>query len=163
MARARGLLRDQHGAISIDWIEMSAGSIAIGVMAVFAILNGGSQTAPSSMPDRPFLTAEPASLVASDPSAGGAFPLTDGILLPVGSVVVHSEPGFTSFRTPDGGWVDAWSGSGSVVPAGAVLTSTETFTLEDGTGIPAATYSGIYTDAYSSAVGYSFKRPQDRS
>ncbi len=163
MARARGLLRDQQGAISVDWIEMSAGSIAIGVMAVFAILNDGSTTTRSHMTDRPFLTADPASLAASAPAAGGAFQLTARVLLPVGSVVVHSEPGFTSFRTPGGGWVDAWSGSGSVVPAGAVLTSTETFTLEDGSGIPAATYSGIYTDAYSSAVGYSFKKPQDRS
>jgi len=154
-------LRNQDGSISIDWIEMSAGSLAIGVIAIFVVLQGSPEAAFASKGDRLPLIEGPALLSAT--SDAGTFHLTDKVALPVGTLVVHSDSGFTSFRTPDGGWVDAWSESGDTIPEGAVLSSTETFTLSDGSTMSADAFSGIYTEAYSSAVRYSFQTPQSRS
>ena len=158
MTRERGFLRGNDGSISVDWLEMTAGSIALGVMATFAILNGSieSWTADSSGATA-WTSADVATVTALDSVDAEALQLTERISLPVGSMAVHSEDGFASFRTPAGGWVDAWTKDGPTIPEGATLTSIDSFTLSDGSIIAASALSATCIEAYSSSVRFSFQ------
>ncbi len=37
-------LRDEDGAVTIDWVALTAGILLLGIMVVYAIFNGGVST-----------------------------------------------------------------------------------------------------------------------
>ncbi len=150
MCRCWAFVRDNRGAVILDWMAVTAGILALGVVLVYAIFNGdtGSSSGDANR-------AAASESVA--PESGGALRLTERVGLPVGSVAVHSGKSFTSFETPDGGWVDAWSADGNAVPEGARLTSPDTFTLESGATLAASEFASSCTEAYSSNVAYAFR------
>lgn len=41
MSELRGFLRDDAGAITIDWVTLTAGVLIVGMVVVFAIYNAG--------------------------------------------------------------------------------------------------------------------------
>lgn len=150
MSGSWAFVRDHRGAVMLDWMGVTGGILALGLVLVYAIFSGGTGSS----------TGEANRIAAPEsvrPESGGALRLTERVGLPVGSVAVHSDGSFTSFETPDGGWVDAWSTDGSTVPEGARLTSPDTFTLENGDTLAAASFASSYTEAYSSSVDYAFR------
>ena len=148
--------REEQGSVSIDMIEFAAGSVTIGIMAVYAILSGspvaydGHATDPADRANNG--EASSAELV----SGMNALQLNERVFLPVGSVAVHSEDALTIFETPSGGWIDAWNKNGNPIPVGAVLASQDHFKLPDGSSIAASTFADSISEAYGSSVKYAF-------
>ena len=151
-------LRDDDGAISVDRMEVMAGLLTLGMLTVYATLSSGSVSPTGTM-------SEAVAWMSTDATSGEEtnvidvefFHLTESIALPVGSVAAHSDGSFTSFATPEGGWVDAWSDDGNIVPEGAKLTSLDTFTLRDGSTMATSNFSFSYQEVYSSNMNYSFR------
>ena len=163
MARMCGFLRDDKGSIALEWMEIASGILTVGVMAAYALLNDG--TAPPTADVN--LAAASVNTEFDNGAApnlidAGAFQLTERVALPVGSVAVRSNGSFTSFETPGGGWVDAFSSNGKIVPEGATLTSLDTFTLQGGRRVAASAFSSSYNEAYSSNISYAFQSNIDR-
>ena len=150
MARMCMFLRNDEGSITINAMEITAGILTLGIMATYAIFNDGTTHRTADLSD-----AVAWANTEVDTGAG-AFQLTERVSLPVGSVAVHSDASFTSFEAPDGGWIDAWSRDGNIVPEGARLTSPDTFMLQDGSTVAASTFSLSYSEVSSSKVAYSF-------
>ena len=145
MDRIGIFLRDSRGAVTIGSIGIAAAGLCISAVVALAISNGG-QMAPQAD------NGAPASAALL-----GELELTRTVTLPVGSVVVHSDGAFTSFRLPDGGWLDAWSGDGTAIPEGSILNSPSTFALKDGGSVDANKFASAVSEAYSSKVKYAFK------
>jgi hypothetical protein len=151
-------LRDDEGSITLEWLEIAAGVLTLGMMTTYGVLNGGTAPSTSDMSDAvTWVNTEADTDTSPNLTIAGAFQLTERVALPVGSVAVRSNGSFTTFETPDGGWVDAFSGNGKTVPEGAMLTSLDTFTLRDGRKLTASTFSSSYREAYSSSVAYTFQ------
>ena len=142
--RISRFLRDGHGAVTI-------GSIAIGtcIVSISALVAMALST---EIPASPTV----GSGVAIAPDSGDVLQLTQSVALPVGSVVVHSDGSFTSFKLPTGEWLDVWSND-VAVPVGSVLTSPTQFTTEDGQILDAARFASSTSEAYSEQVKYAFK------
>ena len=149
-------LRDDDGTITIDRMEFTAAILTLAVVAAYAIVNGGS-VYQASISNDIFTSAGNDGSATPVPTEAGSFQLTERVVLPVGSVAIRSDGRFTSFATPNGGWVDAWADGGKTVPEGARLTSVDTFTLDGGVTIDASSFSSSYSEAYSSDVEYAFK------
>ena len=143
--------REEKGSVSLDVIEVAAGSITIGIMAVYAILSGSPTVPAGHAEGRAAWETNTAHLDADE-----ALALNARVLLPVGSVAVHSESGLTVFETPGGGWVDAWTQDGPSVPVGTVLASTNTFQLPDGRSLEASAFAASISEAYGSEVKFAF-------
>jgi len=159
MARMCTFLRNDKGSITIDAMEITAGILTLGIMAAYAILNDGTAHQAGDLRDAvASVYTEFDISAAPELTDAAAIQLTERVALPVGSVVVHSDVTFTSFKAPDGGWIDAFSHDGNAIPQGARLTSPDTFTLTDGSTLPASTFSSSYSEAYSSNVVYSFNK-----
>ncbi len=151
-------LRDDEGSITLEWMEIAAGALTLGIMTVYGILNGGAASSTADLSGvMGWVNTEADTVTSPNLTITGAFQLTERVALPVGSVAVRSNGFFTSFETPGGGWVDAFSSNGTAVPEGATLTSFDAFTLQDGRSIAASAYSSSYNEAYSSAVSYAFQ------
>jgi hypothetical protein len=160
MARMCMFLRNDEGSITINAMEIAAGILTLGIMATYAILNDGTAHRTVDLSDAvAWVNTELDTGTAPQLTGAGAFQLTERVSLPVGSVAVHSDVSFTSFEAPDGGWIDAWSRDGNIVPEGARLTSPDTFMLQDGSTVAASTFSLSYSEVYSSKVAYSFSEP----
>jgi len=138
-------LRDGRGAITVGSIVVGIGILSISALVAMAL----STDLPVSS------TADSGAVVS--PIAGGKLQLTRAVALPVGAVVVHSAGSFTSFRLPDGGWLDSWSHGGNAIPMGSVLTSPQTFTTKGGGALDAEIFASSIAEAYSSHVKYVFK------
>lgn len=41
MTKMMNFLRDEDGAVTIDWVALTAGILLLGIMVVYAIFNGG--------------------------------------------------------------------------------------------------------------------------
>lgn len=87
----RAFLRDDGGAVTLDWVAMTAGVLVLGIMVVFSVFNNGV----SSLAGRISTTLSSAS---TDVDLGFTpalyeLPTSDGRLLPHGSVVVDNGDG----------------------------------------------------------------------
>jgi hypothetical protein len=148
--------KEERGSVSLDMLEVGAGSVTLAIMAVYAILSGSPVTPDDHASDRADWTSNGATGSAVLLSGIDALPLNERVLLPVGSVAVHSDSALTVFETPSGGWIDAWSRDGKPVPVGTVLTSLDNFELPDGSSIDASTFAASISEAYGSSVKYAF-------
>lgn len=138
-------------------MELAAGSLTVALLAVYAILSGSPVAPdghPSSRADWARNGDTGTAVVVNDLDA---LPLNERVLLPVGSVAIHSDSALTVFETPSGGWVDAWSSDGKRIPVGAILTSRDHFVLPDGSSIDASTFAASISEAYGSSAKYAFQ------
>ncbi len=141
-------LRDETGAITIDWVALTAGILLLGIMVVYAIFNGGVSSLVGNINDT-------LASAGTDVDVGIAPALYDMVLasgasLPAGSVVTESTPrtfdqdtdsfipGSTTFTQPDGTTVTTSEfndnlGSGGLA-VGTTVNSGNSFTLPDGGG-----------------------------
>ncbi len=132
-------LRDDIGAVTIDWVALTAGILLLGIMVVYAIFNGGvaalvgniNETLMSVATD---IDVGPAPNLNGGDS-GGPMVLLDGTSVPVGSVINESEGFHTGFDLPDGSHIHSESGNGNIVPAGTIVSSASTLTLSDGSTV----------------------------
>ncbi len=49
MVKIRSFLRDDVGAITVDWVALTAGVLLLGLMVVYAIFNNGVSSLVSSV------------------------------------------------------------------------------------------------------------------
>ncbi len=138
--------RDDTGAVTIDWVALTAGILLLGIMVVYAIFNGGvaslvgninstlsgltTDVNTGATPDLNGIS------VASSGGGGGDGPmlLGDETSLPVGSEVIFSDGLSTVFLTPDGVKTETSFGifgAGFPLPEGITVTSSNTLTLGD--------------------------------
>ena len=141
-------LRDDTGAITIDWVALTAGILLLGIMVVYAIFNGGVASLVGNV-------NETLAAVGTDIDVGIAPALYDMVLasgatLAAGSVVTESSPGtfdettgffipgFTTFTQPDGSTVTTSEFNGGFfgegLAVGTTVNSGNSFTLADGGG-----------------------------
>jgi len=137
-------LRDGRGAVTLGSIAIATCIVSISALVAMALS--------TEIPASPTAGAR----IAIAPSSDGTLQLTESVFLPVGSVVVHSDGSFTSFKLPDGEWLDAWSND-VAVPVGSVMTSPTQFTTEDGQILDAVRFASSTSEAYSEQVKYAFK------
>ena len=160
MARIWVFQRGDAGSVTIEWMEIAAGIVTLGTVLVYATFNDGTASPTDGASNT---VASVSSGVDTGAAvyltASGTLQLTERVALPVGSVAVHSDRSVTVLNTPSGGWVNAWDGDGTNIPAGATLTSPDTFTLEDGRTVATSNFSKSYREAYASNVRYVFEYP----
>ena len=133
--------RDETGAVTIDWVALTAGILLLGIMVVYAIFNGGvaglvvsiNDTLAGVTTDVNLGIAMGCGAVENCGGDGGPIVLSGGDLLPVGSVVLMSIGSTddyveTMFELPDGSTMittDFTMG----LPPGTVVTSSDSLTL----------------------------------
>ncbi len=147
--------RDDTGAVTIDWVALTAGILLLGIMVVYAIFNGGvaslvgkinstlsgvtTDVNTGATPDLNGIS------VASSGGGSGDGPmlLGDETSLPVGSEVTGFDGIGTVFTTPDGDTVStAYGVFAEPVPLGITVSSSSTFDFDgqsftlDGDGFP---------------------------
>ncbi len=132
-------LRDDVGAVTIDWVALTSAILLLGIMVVYAIFNGGVS---SLVADINETLAGVNTDVDTGPApnlngggGGGPMLLADGTSVPVGSVINESEGFHTGFDLPDGSHIHSESGNGNIVPAGTIVSSASTLTLSDGSTV----------------------------
>jgi Flp pilus assembly pilin Flp len=137
----RNFLRDDAGAITIDWVALTAGLLLLGIMVVYSIFNGGV----SGLVDK--ISATLAS-ITTDVDTGDApglngsdvvvavdtMSLSNGMTLPIGTVIDVQAADRTVITTPDGK-VTIDSGPPLLPGPGTMtVTSANTLTLTTGSG-----------------------------
>ena len=158
MVRICKFLQDGQGSVTIDSMELAAGSLTLGIMAIYVVLSGSSPIPSGNASDRAAWASTEGTIgPVAQLADSDALPLTESVVLPVGSTVIHGDRTLTVFKTPDGGWVDAWSEDGEPIPEGTILTSRETFVLPDGSTLVAPKFVASISEVYGSNVKYAFK------
>jgi len=149
-----GFLRDESGAVTIDWVSLTAAILLLGIMVVYSIFNGGVSSLVSNI-NESLSSASTGANTGDAPSlnGGSGLALANGIELPIGSTVSYSGPWYTEFSTPSGGtvWSYNYSASSAPMPVGTTLTSSSTFTAPKAYG--GTTYS---TSSFHSDEAYSY-------
>ncbi len=150
--------RDDTGAVTIDWVALTAGILLLGIMVVYAIFNGGVAGLVGSINDTLASVTTDVNLgnamgCGAVENCGGPMELAGGGSLPVGSEVVFSDGFLTEFRTPDGVSIVTLSEGNfdgdfsNVLPEGTKVGSNNTFTLSDGSSVSASDFmdnSSVY-------------------
>jgi len=166
----RDFLRDDAGAITIDWVALTAGLLLLGIMVVYAIFNGGVSglvndisstlagiTTDVDTGDAPGLNGEAVALGTD------TFDLAGGGTIPIGSVVSHSSTFDIGIDTPDGNHIDLsapdFSPLRSVVPVGSTIAANSTFKLPDGSSVSASSVSGSSGGSGSGLVCHGCENP----
>ena len=128
-------LRDDVGAVTIDWVALTSGILLLGIMVVYAIFNGGVSSLVASI-NNTLTTVNTNVDVGQAPNLnggdGGPMLMADGISVPVGSTVVSSNGSRIAFKTPDGDNIHTHSGNGSPLPVGSTVTSANSLKLPGG-------------------------------
>ncbi len=129
-------LRDDGGAVTIDWVALTAGILLLSIMVVYAIFNGGVAGLVGNI-NETLANVATGIDVGSAPNLnggddGGPMLMADGISVPVGSVVVSSFGSRIAFETPDGDNIHTHSGNGSPLPVGSTVTSANSLKLPGG-------------------------------
>jgi hypothetical protein len=167
----RNFLRDDAGAITIDWVALTAGILLMGIMVVYAIFNGGvgvlvndisstlaSITTDVDTGDTPGFNGE-AVAETSD-----TFDLGDGGTVPIGATVVATGTadgnGVTDaiavrlengshmlLRTADGGPLN------SLPPSGSTIAANNSFNLSGGRSLSASSISSSGLVCYAGCGG----------
>jgi len=136
-------LRDDAGAVTIDWVALTSGVLLLGIMVVYAIFNGGVNSLVADI--NATLAGVDTNIgigPAPYPNGGGSGPmlLADGTSVPVGSVINESNGVHTGFDTPDGGHIHSNSGNGTPVPSGTIVSSAGSLTLSGGGTVASSNY-----------------------
>ncbi len=147
MKTYREFFRDDTGAVTIDWVALTAGVLLLGIMVVYAIFNGGVAVLVNKI-NAALTGVELVDDVGLTPALYD-MQLASGATLPAGSVVTESTaatetpdgiitPGSTTFTQPDGTTVTTSefndsSGNGGLA-VGTTVRSGMYFTLPDGGG-----------------------------
>ena len=136
----RNFLRDDAGAITIDWVALTAGILLMGIMVVYAIFNGGVGGLTEN------ISATLAGIVTdvdtgASPDLNGSvvadtgMTLPDGTVLPIGTTIEVINPSTLLITTPDGrSTTQVTEGGEAIVPTGTILTVTSSSTLTTNTG-----------------------------
>ena len=146
MTRLNNFLGDDHGAVTIDWVALTAGILLLGIMIVYAIFNGGVAGIVTSI--NATLTDVAASvdtgatpdLNGIEVASGGPMVLFDREV-PVGSdvVVFNTSPFSSQIRIidSDGTMIISFGGASGAFDQlqGATVSSATTFTLSDKTTV----------------------------
>ena len=132
--------RDDTGAVTIDWVALTAGILLLGIMVVYAIFNGGvaglvvsiNDTLAGVTTDVNLGIAMGCGAVENCGDDDSPMVFADGISVPVGSEVIRSDGFRIEFETPDGDNIHTHSGNGSPLPVGSTVTSANSLKLPVG-------------------------------
>ncbi len=134
MTQLHNFLRDDSGAITIDWTAVTSGILLLGIMVVYSVFNGGvaplvdgiAHTLAAVNTD---IDTGPAPDFSNN--VGGPMVLANGMTLPLGSTVVHSDFGNGhGVNTPHGDHLHVPFGGS--VPVGSTVSSATTLTTPSG-------------------------------
>ncbi len=138
--------RDDTGAVTIDWVALTAGILLLGIMVVYAIFNGGVATLVGKI--NATLATAATDVDVGIPPALYDMELGSGAELPAGSEVTAVDANIitdpvtgvdtivsytTTFERPDGSSV-ATTEFGNALSTGTTVNSGNSFTLPDGGG-----------------------------
>jgi len=147
-------VRDEAGAVTIDWVALTAGILLLGIMVVYAIFNGGVAGIVTSI-NATLTDVAAGADTGAIPSLGGVelagdpMLLPDGSFLPVGTKLevesfdgklIGAPPGTTanaiSFYDSSGTFISSTMlvGDQFAVLNGATVSSATAFTLSDANG-----------------------------
>lgn len=171
MSRFQTFIGDDSGAITIDWVSLTAGILLLGIAVIYAIFNTGVQSVAVGINDGLASVGIVDSGTAPDLNGGGggggsAIPtMADGTVLPTGSGVAQTGTGSI---TPDGPAIDyvllmdpntgivtlltTSAGSGALPPAGATVSSDTTITGSTDGGSSTTYNMSDYSTSYSGSV-----------
>ena len=142
MTRFTEFLSDDVGAVTIDWVAVTAGILLLGIMVVDAIFNGGVSSLVLEI-NETLASVDTDTNVGVSPDLnydGSPMLLADGSILPVGSVVVGSYSSTVAINTPDGQHIHTSSGNGNPIPNGTTVATSNTLKLPNGSTVPASTF-----------------------
>ncbi len=138
-------LRDETGAVTIDWVAITAGILLLGIMVVYAIFNNGVDSLVGNINDT--LTGVTTDIDVGITPAFYDMKLASGAKLPAGSVVTAVDANIitdvvgvdtivsydTTFERPDGSTVTTTE-FGNALSIGTTVNSGNSLTLPDGGG-----------------------------
>ncbi len=138
-------LRDETGAVTIDWVAITAGILLLGIMVVYAIFTDGVDSLVGNINDT--LTGLTTDIDVGITPAFYDMKLASGAKLPAGSVVTAVDANIitgaagvdtivsydTTFERPDGSTVTTTE-FGNALSVGTTVNSGNSLTLPDGGG-----------------------------
>jgi len=135
-------LRDDVGAVTIDWVALTAGILLLGIMVVYAIFNGGVSSLVLEINETlaSLGTDTNVGVVPNLNDDGSPMLLADGKSIPVGSIVVGSNSSTIGIDTPDGQHIHTSSGNENPIPNGTTVVTSNTLRLPNGSLVYASDF-----------------------
>lgn len=127
-------LRDEKGAITIDWVVLTAAILLLGTMVVYSIFDSGVS---------PLVQRISSSLASVSIGGGSGLGLVGGGSVPAGSTVIDGGSNQLLIATPSNGLMQV-SYSGTVPSSqliGATIQGNNSFQLSDGTTLSGSAVS----------------------
>ena len=148
MTKIFKFLSDDIGAVTVDWVAVTAGILLLGIMVVFSIFNGGVSSLVSDI-SATLAGVETDIDTGSAPNMNGGsgdMVLASGDTLPLGSQVVDNNGDDLILVVTPGGVgiiVQTTPGAAPGIPNGSTVSGNNTLTQPDGGGSTSATDAGL--------------------